>query len=110
MQMVRARLTVRLLMVTVAVIAIMLTIGRAMRPQPVQVQIRGMDTWVRWSDGSEQKLKPGAKHPNLDGGKRCMWGFLVRVKWIDMDDPTRVSYTWHPTWPTEPPPSAPAPE
>ena len=103
----RVRFTVRRLMLAVAGAGVVLALIVWMRPQPVRVQIRGSDTWIRWSNGSETMLKPGGMFPNLNGGDRVAGGFLTRVKWIDMDNPSSTSYTWHPTWPSEPPPSAP---
>jgi hypothetical protein len=108
MRSLRVRFTILGLMLAVAVVALLLTLAVRMHPQPVRVTILGPKGYViTWSDGSKTNLGPDADLPRCNGGEPFAFGFLRRVEWFVGTPPTRTSYTWHTSWPSEPIPKPP---
>jgi hypothetical protein len=117
MRSLRVRFTILGLMLTVAVVALLLTLAVRMHPQPVRVQSRFTSiksynhVYYRhvttWSDGSKTNLGPDADLPRCNGGEPFAFGFLRRVEWYDGTWNRITSYTWHTSWPWKPIPKPP---
>ena len=130
MRSLRVKFTIHSLMLAVTVVALLLTLAVRMHPQPAFVWIQipegergalesaaasgpsriphpapGYE--ILWSDGSKTKLGDDAPIPRCNGGEPFAFGFLRRVEWFVGTLPTRTSYTWHTSWPSEPIPKPP---
>ena len=122
MRSLRVKFTILSLMLAVAVVALLLTLAVRMHPQPVFVWILVPEGGtiesaaasgpsriphpapgyeILWSDGSKTKLGYDAPIPRCNGGEPFAFGFLRRVEWFVGTPPTRTSYTWHTSWPSE---------
>ena len=122
MRSLRVKFTILNLMLAVAVVALLLTLAVRMHPQPVFVwillpELGALESAaasgpiriphpapgyeILWSDGSKTKLGYDAPIPRCNGGEPFAFGFLRRVEWFAGTPPTRTSYTWHTSWPSE---------